>query len=393
VWVDVDFGPDRRDRRGPPRGILAPGQCMASSAIAVEVECGAHMPSKRAKSPRRRPILIGHRGASGYVPEHTLVSYFMAIQQGADYAEPDLVMTKDGVLVARHENEIGGTTDVADHKSFARRRTVKRIDGVELEGWFTEDFTLAELKTLRARERIPDIRPTNTRFDGQFEIPTFDEVLAMIRAVDAQRVATARRLGKPRPAPVGVYPETKHPTYFDEQGLRMDRPLLQVLARHGYEGRSAPVFIQSFEVVNLERLRRKTRLPMVQLVEATGAPYDFVASGNSRTYAEMITPQGLEEIAAYANAIGPNKALIIPRKDDGTLSSPTSLVEDSHEAGLGVHPWTFRAENYFLPSDLRSSADPTQLGNFASELNAFIATGIDGYFTDHPALAAAFARF
>jgi glycerophosphoryl diester phosphodiesterase len=344
------------------------------------------VPLKQSKV-RRRPILIGHRGASGYVPEHTLVSYFLAIQQGADYAEPDLVMTKDGVLVARHENEIGGTTDVADHPKFARRRTVKRIDGVEVEGWFTEDFTLAELKTLRVRERIPDIRPANTSFDGQFEIPTFDEVLALIRSVDAQRAAAARRMGRPKPAPTGVYPETKHPTYFDEQGLRMDRALLQVLSRHGYEGRNAPVFIQSFEVGNLKRLRRKTRLPMVQLIEASGAPYDFVASGDSRTYADLITPAGLAEIATYANAIGPSKALIIPRKDDGTLASPTTLVEDSHEAGLGVHPWTFRAENHFLPTNLRSSPDPAQRGDFAAELRAFVATGIDGFFTDHPALA------
>jgi len=352
------------------------------------------MPSKRAPSKRNaqpRALLIGHRGASGYVPEHTLVSYFLAIQQGADYAEPDLVMTKDGVLVARHENEIGGTTDVADRKAFARRRTVKRVDGVELEGWFTEDFTLAELKTLRVRERIPQIRPANTRFDGQFEIPTFDEILALIRSVDAQRAAAARRLGRPKPARIGVYPETKHPTYFDELGLRMDRPLLQTLSRHGYEGRNAPVFIQCFEVGNLERLRRKTRLPMVQLIEASGAPYDFVAKGEPTQYADMITPRGLAEIATYANAIGPSKSLIIPRNPDDTLGTPTSLVADSHEAGLGVHPWTFRAENHFLPSNLRSSADPTQHGDFAAELRAFLATGIDGYFTDHAALAAALA--
>src|SRR5215470_15280504 len=245
------------------------------------------MPKKK-----KKPLLIGHRGASGYVPEHTLVSYFLAIQQGADYAEPDLVMTKDGVLVARHENEIGGTTDVAAHPEFARRRTVKRIDGVEQEGWFTEDFTLAELKTLRARERIPEIRPANKRFNGQFEIPTFDEVLRLIRSLDEQRAAAARRLGAPRPPAIGVYPETKHPTYFDRLKLPMDRPLLQTLARHGYEGRQAPVFIQSFEVGNLRRMRKKTKLPMVQLIEARGAPYDFVVGGDSRTYADMITPAG-----------------------------------------------------------------------------------------------------
>lgn len=347
------------------------------------------MPSKRAKAapPRKRPLLIGHRGASGYVPEHTLTSYFMAIQQGADYAEPDLVMTKDGVLVARHENEIGGTTDVASRKEFARRKTVKTLDGTPVEGWFTEDFTLAELKTLRARERIPHLRPANTRFDGQFEIPTFDEILGLIRALDEQRAVAARKLGLPRPPRIGVYPETKHPTYFDDCGLRMDRTLLQTLARHGYEGRHAPVFIQSFEVGNLQRLRKRTKVPMVQLIEEAGAPYDFVASGDSRTYADLIAPAGLESIADYANAIGPSKSLIIPRDADGASGAPTSLVSNAHAVGLAVHPWTFRAENNFLPTNLRSSADPTQVGDLAGELNAYLAAGIDGFFTDHPAIA------
>lgn len=352
----------------------------AGSGLAVRVECDAHMPSKK-------PLLIGHRGASGYVPEHTLTSYFMAIQQGADYAEPDLVMTKDGVLVARHENEIGGTTNVAARKEFARRKTVKTIDGTSVEGWFTEDFTLAELKTLRARERIPDIRPANTRFDGQFEIPTFDEILGLIRGLDEQRAVSARKLGLPKPARIGVYPETKHPTYFDNCGLRMDRALLQTLSKHGYEGRNASVFIQSFEVGNLQRLRKRTKVPMVQLIEASGAPYDFVASGDSRMYADLIAPAGLESVAEYANAIGPNKSLVIPRDASGALGAPTSLVKDAHAVGLGVHPWTFRAENYFLPTNFRSSVDPTQAGNLAAEIDAYLATGIDGFFTDHAAIA------
>ena len=343
-------------------------------------------PTRKRNLPVSGPLVIGHRGASGYVPEHTLVSYFIAIQQGADYAEPDLVMTQDGVLVARHENEIGGTTDVAAHPRFARRRTVKRIDGIEQEGWFSEDFTLAELKTLRARERIPEVRPANKRFNGQFEIATFDEVLRLIRSLNEQRTAAARQVGAAPPKPIGIYPETKHPTYFDGLKLSMDRPLLQSLKRYGYEGRRAPVFIQSFEVGNLRRLRKKTQVPMVQLIEARGAPYDFVAAGDSRTYADLITPAGLRDIARYADAIGPSKTLVIPRLAEGSLASPTSLVTDAHAAGLGVHPWTFRAENHFLPTEGLGPREATELGDLGAELTAYLDTGIDGFFTDHPDL-------
>lgn len=349
------------------------------------------MPSKRAARRSTRPIIIGHRGASGYVPEHTLASYFLAIQQGADYAEPDLVMTKDGVLVARHENEISGTTDVAEHRRFARRRATKVVDGVELTGWFTEDFTLAELKTLRARERIPEIRPANTRFDRHFEIPTFEEILGLIGALNAERrrllkanASAVKRGGALLRHPIGVYPETKHPSYFDGLGLSMDRPLLKALARHGYKGPTAPVFIQSFEVGNLKRLRRKTSVPMVQLVDATGTPFDLPTT----PYAEIIAPKGLKDVATYANAIGPNKSLVIPRDANEGLGKPTSLVKNAHRAGLGVHPWTFRAENHFLPGNLRRGPDATQPGDLTSELQAFLATGIDGFFTDHPDIGA-----
>jgi glycerophosphoryl diester phosphodiesterase len=230
------------------------------------------------------------------------------------------------------------------------------------------------------------------RFDGQFEIPTFEEILGLIRALDAQRALAARKLGLPKPARIGVYPETKHPTYFDSCGLRMDRALLATLAKHGYEGRTAPVFIQSFEVGNLQRLRKRTKVPMVQLIEATGAPYDFVASGDARTYADLIAPAGLAAIAQYANAIGPSKSLVIPRDAAGALGAPTSLVRDAHAAGLGVHPWTFRAENNFLPTNFQSSADPTQIGDLAGELNAYLALGIDGFFTDHPGIASHLIR-
>jgi glycerophosphoryl diester phosphodiesterase len=321
-----------------------------------------------------QPIVIGHRGASGYAPEHTLVSYFTAIAQGADYIEPDLVMTRDGVMVARHENEIGGTTDVASRGQFAGRRTTKVIDSAGVTGWFTEDFLLEELKTLRARERIPHVRPANTRLDGTLEIPTLEEILALARGVEEQRRARARELGLPAPRPIGVYPETKHPSYFAGIGLAMEEPLVAALERHGYRGPEGDVFLQSFETANLKELRRLTRLPLVQLIEASGAPYDFVRGGDPRTYADLVTPEGLEEIAGYASCIGPAKSLVIARDGEGKLMQPTSLVADCHARGLGVHPWTFRAEREFLPAGL----------DLARELEVFLAAGVDGVFCDQP---------
>jgi glycerophosphoryl diester phosphodiesterase len=357
-----------------------------------------HEASPRGQSGAARhvPIVIGHRGASGYVPEHTLASYFIAIQDGADYVEPDLVMTKDGVLVARHENEIGGTTNVAEHPEFASRHLTKVIDGTSVTGWFTEDFTLAELKTLRARERIPEVRPGNTRFDGQFEIPTFEEILALVHGVEEQRDTLARQLGRPAPQRIGVYPETKHPTYFAGLGLAMEELLVRTLERHGYTGRQGLAYIQSFEVGNLKALARMTQLPLVQLVEASGAPYDFVAKKDPRTYADMITPAGLAEVATYAQAIGPNKLLIIPRTLDLTLGEPTALVANAHAHGLLVHAWTFRAENAFLPMNLHKGLAPTAFGNVEEELLAYLRTGMDGFFTDQADLGvrarAAFIR-
>ena len=330
--------------------------------------------------------MIGHRGACGYVPEHTLTSYFIAIQQGADYVEPDLVMTQDGVLVARHENEIGATTNVADHPEFATRRKAKVIDGDPTEGWFTEDFTLAELKTLRARERIADVRPENVRFDGQFEIPTLDEILALVRAVQSARRVRSQLLGLPEPAPIGVYTETKHPSYFSKLGLAMEAPLVAGLARWDFTGPDAPVFLQSFEVGNLLALRGMTDLPIVQLVEAGGQPYDFTARGDPRTYAELMRPAGLAEIARYAQVIGVNKTLIIARNADDSLARPTALVAHAHENGLKVHGWTFRAENVFLPRKFRSSAARARRGNLAAEIAVYLAAGMDGFFTDQPDL-------
>jgi glycerophosphoryl diester phosphodiesterase len=329
------------------------------------------------------PIVIGHRGACGYVPEHTLTSYFIAMQAGADYVEPDLVMTQDGVLVARHENEISGTTDVAQHPEFAGRRATKTIDGVTHTGWFTEDFTLAELKTLRARERIPEIRPGNTRFDGQFQIPTLDEILALVDGAQQQRETNARQLGQPAPKRVGVYPETKHPTYFQGLNLAMEDLLVGTLHRHGYRGPDALAMIQCFEVANLKAMRRQTELPIVQLVEADGGPYDFVAKGEKRSYRDMLTPTGLAEIATYATAIGPHKLQVISRNADDTLGVPTSLVSDAHCAGLRVHAYTFRAENQFLPRDLRVGEGANDHGNLQAELLAYLGAGLDGFFTDH----------
>lgn len=345
-----------------------------------------HDKAQRSSASAGAPLVIGHRGACGYVPEHTLTSYFIAIQQGADFVEPDLVMTQDGILVARHENEIGATTNVADHLEFATRRKAKTVDGVASEGWFTEDFTLAELKTLRARERIADVRPDNVRFDGQFEIPTFEEILALARAVQSERSVRARLLGLPEPAPIGVYPETKHPSYFSKLGLAMEGPLLAALGRWHFAGPEAPVFIQSFEVGNLKALRAMTDLPIVQLVESGGQPFDFTASADPRTYADLMMPAGLAEIARYAQVIGVNKTLIIPRNVDGSLARPTSLVADAHAHGLKVHGWTFRAENAFLPRKFRSSSARARRGNLGAELAVYLATGMDGFFTDQPDL-------
>jgi|HubBroStandDraft_4_1064222.scaffolds.fasta_scaffold76897_2 glycerophosphoryl diester phosphodiesterase len=331
------------------------------------------------------PIVIGHRGACGYVPEHTLTSYFIAMEQGADYVEPDLVMTKDGVLVARHENEIGGTTNVAQHPEFAARRCAKVIDGEPVTGWFTEDFTLAELKTLRARERIPQFRPANVRFDGQFHIPTFEEILALVQAVEVQRRATSGGAAVPR---IGIYPETKHPSYFAALGLALERPLLDALERRGYKDRDAPIFIQSFEVGNLQMLSELTRIRLVQLMDSTGAPYDWVARREPRSYRDLVTPAGLREVARYADAIGVEKVLVIPRDATEALGPPTPLVEEAHTADLLVHAWTFRAENHFLPRPMRAGADPVAFGDAAAEVTLYLQSGLDGFFIDQPDVGA-----
>ncbi|WP_454853219.1 esterase-like activity of phytase family protein [Promicromonospora soli] len=322
--------------------------------------------------------VVGHRGASGYRPEHTLASYETAINQCADYIEPDVVSTKDGVLVARHENEISGTTNVAAHPEFADRRTTKTIDGTSITGWFTEDFTLAELRTLRAKERLPQVRPQNTPFDGLYVVPTLDEVLDL-----------ARNSRTCEGAPVGVYPETKHPSYFDSIGLSLEEPLVRELRLGGFDRADAPVIIQSFEVGNLQDLDGMTDVRLGQLISSSGAPYDFVADGDPRTYADMVTPSGLRDVAAYADGIGAEKNVLIPRNADGTLAAPSTVIRDAHRVGLDVHTWTFRRENQFLPAEFRSSTDPNGIGDLVGEIRVFMEAGLDGFFTDNPDLGAA----
>jgi len=332
-----------------------------------------------------RPFVIAHRGASGYVPEHTLAGYFIAIQQGADYVEPDLVISRDGALLARHENEIGGTTDVASHPEFAARKVTKKIDGESITGWFTEDFTLAELKTLRARERLPELRKANARYDGEFSIPTFDEVLDLVAAVDAQRAAKSRAAGLPPPPRIGVYPETKHPSHFASLGLHFDDRMLEALNRHGYSKRTDPICLQSFEVANLKALRRRTDLPLVQLVAPTGQPFDFTLAGDKRTYLDLMTDAGLAEIATYADAIGPHKWMVVQFGPEGPKD--LGLARRARAAGLGIHVWTLRAENEFLPPELKSSGDAAAHGDLDAEIRALLDAGITGFFSDQPDLA------
>src|ERR1700754_4232422 len=323
-------------------------------------------------------LVIGHRGASALRPEHTLASYAVAIEDGADFVEPDLVSTKDGVLVIRHENEIGGMTDVASHPEFASRRTAKTVDGVQVTGWFTEDFTLAELKTLRARERLADIRKANTAFDGQFSVPTFDE---MIEFVAAESSARGRI--------IGIIPEIKHATYFHGVGLPMEDKVLATLAAHAYT-RTAPVEIQSFEVGNLKYLRGKLGKahPNSRLLQLMDDPGERPADDAGTTYGAMMTPEGLKGMATYADAIGPSTRSIIPPGKDGRLAPVAPLVHDAHAAGLEVHPYTFRPENHFLAADFRNDAGDAARNEAGSveEIRAYLATGIDAFFTDDPAL-------
>ncbi|MCW2613575.1 MAG: glycerophosphodiester phosphodiesterase [Frankiales bacterium] len=327
------------------------------------------------------PLLVGHRGASGYRPEHTLASYELAVRQGADVIEPDLVSTRDGVLVARHENEISGTTDVALRPELASRRATKLVDGQEVTGWFTEDLTLAELRTLRARERLPLVRRRSTAMDGRYVVPTFDEVLDLA-------LRASRETGRT----IGVAPETKHPTYFDSIGLSLEEPLLASLRAKGLDRAGSAVYVQSFEQANLRELRvLGAQVHLVQLTSAgpTARPYDHVVAGDPRTYAQMTTAAGLREVATYADVLGPDRSQVLPRGSTGATGAPTRLVADAHDAGLRVVPYTVRAENRFLPAQHRRGTDPDAYGDVSGELGELFDAGIDGVFVDQPDLARA----
>ncbi len=347
---------------------------------------------------RPRPLVIAHRGASGYRPEHTLAAYQLALEQGADFIEPDLVATSDGELICRHENALAvldaagklqateTSTDVYRRAEFADRLATKRIDGRTVRGWFSEDFTLAEIKTLRAIERLPALRPANTQYT-QFEIPTFGEVLQLLEAHAAR---TGQR--------AGIYPETKHPSYFlsdgcfqcgGQIGVNLGRVIVATLLAHGFTDPTR-VFIQSFEIANLQELHAEIlpaaglEIPLIQLIEAQDSPYDTIIKGQPRSYADLLTPRGLQDIARYAAGIGPFKQLLLPRQVDESLGEPTAVIAHAHAAGLEVHAWTFRAENHFLPAPQRRGTAISERGALEEEIRAHLAAGLDGVFADHP---------
>ena len=327
-------------------------------------------------------LVIGHRGASALRPEHTLESYQKAIDDGADFIEPDLVSTKDGFLVARHENEISGTTNVATLTQFADRKKTKVIDGVTLEGWFTEDFSLKELQQLKARERIPQYRPANTKYNDLYSIPTLEQIIELTEA-------HYQKTGKI----IGLYIETKHPTYFQKQNLAMEDPLLKILSKYQYTRDIAPIYLQSFEVGNLKYLKGQLDLyksvkhaQLIQLYdEQTARPADYVAQNINTTYADMATAQGLKDVAKYANGVGPWKVYIFK---DSTMTQTTSFIPDAHQMGLKVHPYTFRPENNYLADTLKcsSKADERCPTGSIKEMQLYFKAGVDGVFTDDPAL-------
>lgn len=368
------FFPTRLSRRGFLHATAAAtGSALLAPAAALAAPGLATAPAK--------PLVFGHRGASALRPEHTLASYARAIADGADYVEPDLVCTRDGVLVARHEANLTETTDVASRAEFASRRARKTIDGATHEGWFVDDFTFAELKTLRAVERLSDVRPGSAGYNGMFQVVSWEEIIDFVAAESAARGRV-----------IGLVPELKSSTYFASVGLPLEDRFLAILGGHAYT-RNNPVEIQSFEVANLKYLRgklgRRANLRLMQLVVPDAMrPSDVAAAGGTLTYARMCTPEGLRDIATYADVVAPPTRAVIPLAKDGKLGQPTALVDNAHRVGLRVEPWTFRPENRFLAADFRDGAGDNARNEAGSvaEMRRYLATGIDGFFTDDPAL-------
>ncbi|MFW5420149.1 glycerophosphodiester phosphodiesterase [Nocardiopsis sp. CNT-189] len=344
-----------------PKWIALTTGLVSAAALAVPAPAAAEpVRPQGGERAADAPWVIAHRGASAYRPEHTMAAYRLALRQGADVIEPDLVPTSDGHLVARHENELSGTTDVAERPEFADRRTTKVIDGKEVTGWFSEDFTLKELRTLRAVERIPDIRPRNTRYDGKYKVPTWEEVVSFWKKADRH----------PKYAGVKLIPELKHGAYFDSIGLDTERILADSLAGHGLDGEDSPVIVQSFEPGSAREVDSLVGNPVVQLI--------------SPSQPELTTPEGLDGVAGYADAIGPDMRLVLPIGEDGLPGEPTPLVGDAHDRDLLVTPYTLRSENAFLPEGYRKGDDPAAYGDHLSYYTEVLETGVDGVFSDSP---------
>lgn len=358
------------------------GTSLAMTTLAATGTAAFAEPVGKAPARPAKPLVIGHRGASALRPEHTLASYAKAIEDGADFIEPDLVATSDGVLIARHENAITETTDVADHPEFADRKTTKIIDGESLTGWFSEDFTLAEIKTLRAKERLGPLRPESHGYNGQFQIVTLEEIADFVAAEAAARGRM-----------IGMIPEIKHSSYFSEIGLPLEQRLLDRIDASAYL-QTAPLIIQSFEVSNLKWLRPRiagqANIELLQLTMPIDVrPPDLFRRGEGPTYNEMHAPRGLAELATYADWLSPwNVALLGRDKDENLLDTPTGLTENAHQAGLKVSTWTFRPENYFLPRQMRSEAGDgaRNVDGSIAEIRRYLALGIDSFFTDDPAI-------
>ncbi len=374
--------PTQPPRRRVPGLVAAVAAVLAGTVLlgGCATTAADRPPAPSATRLRAEPLVIAHRGASGYLPEHTLAAYALGAKLGADVIEPDLVPTSDHVLVVRHENFFGDSTDVADHPEFADRRTTKIVDGVAVTDWFTEDFTLAELRTLRAREPEPRQRPESAAHDGRYLVPTFEEVLDL-------RVELTEDLGRT----ITIAPEIKHSTYFAALGIELEPLVLKALRSHGLDQPGAPVVVQSMELTNLQVLAREgLEVPLVFLTKRKGSPYDLVAARDPRTWKDLLTPQGLRGLRADGiDVLGPDKVQVISREDDDDLGRPTRLVADAHAAGLQVMPYTFCAQNQCLPADFRRGEGAAAVGDATGELLAFLRAGVDGVFTDEPDLGVA----